>query len=142
MERRAVTGEVGRDGYPALTVLRRGFYLVHFLFQTHALLLSEWIARFPGPWDRYWYLSDGGHFEVLGAYELIRRRVPRIIVCDGSEAADRRLARVEQNSEGITRDRFAVGPGLFDGIAVEDQTERAQAPIMPVGRRHLATTRA
>jgi hypothetical protein len=29
-------------------------------------------------------LSDGGHFEVLGGYELIRRRVPRMIVCDGS----------------------------------------------------------
>ena len=46
--------------------------------------MSEWIARFAGPWEQYWYLSDGGHFEVLGAYELIRRRVPRIIVCDAS----------------------------------------------------------
>jgi hypothetical protein len=27
-------------------------------------------------------LSDGGFFEVTGAYELIRRRVPRIIICD------------------------------------------------------------
>ena len=38
----------------------------------------------PGPWDRFWHLSDGGFFEILGAYELIRRRVPRIIVCDAS----------------------------------------------------------
>jgi hypothetical protein len=77
-------GEVARDGYPAITALRRAAYLARFLFQTQVLLLSEWIARFAGPWEQYWYLSDGGHFEVLGAYELIRRRVPRIIVCDAS----------------------------------------------------------
>lgn len=29
-------------------------------------------------------LSDGGHFENLGLYELVRRRVKVLIVCDGS----------------------------------------------------------
>lgn len=29
-------------------------------------------------------LTDGGHFDNLGLYELIRRRLPVIIVCDGS----------------------------------------------------------
>ncbi|MBU1691441.1 MAG: hypothetical protein KJ958_12075 [Gammaproteobacteria bacterium] len=29
-------------------------------------------------------LSDGGHFENLGLYELVRRRLKLIIVCDGS----------------------------------------------------------
>jgi hypothetical protein len=76
--------EANRDGYPARTFLKRAYYLARFLFQTQALILSEWIARFPGPWDQYWYLSDGGHFENLGGYELIRRRVPRMIVCDAS----------------------------------------------------------
>ena len=28
------------------------------------------------------YLSDGGHFENLGAYELVRRRCRYIVVCD------------------------------------------------------------
>jgi hypothetical protein len=32
--------------------------------------------------DAYLYLSDGGHFENLGVYELVRRRVPCIIACD------------------------------------------------------------
>ncbi|MBY0508411.1 MAG: hypothetical protein K2X03_31160 [Bryobacteraceae bacterium] len=32
---------------------------------------------------KYIYLSDGGHFENLGLYELLRRRVPYIIVIDG-----------------------------------------------------------
>lgn len=31
---------------------------------------------------RYVYLSDGGHFENLGLYELIKRRCKYIIVCD------------------------------------------------------------
>ncbi|MEN9396907.1 MAG: hypothetical protein RLZ81_1437 [Pseudomonadota bacterium] len=30
----------------------------------------------------HWYLSDGGHFENTGAYELIRRRVKRIVLAD------------------------------------------------------------
>jgi hypothetical protein len=32
----------------------------------------------------YVYLSDGGHFENLGIYELVRRRCRYIVVCDGS----------------------------------------------------------
>lgn len=33
----------------------------------------------------YVYLSDGGHFENLGIYELVRRRVPLIIACDAGQ---------------------------------------------------------
>ncbi len=73
-----------RLGFPDLSFTRRLLYLVPRLFATQSLILFEWLARFPGPWCRYWHLSDGGFFENTGAYELIRRRVPRIIVCDGS----------------------------------------------------------
>jgi hypothetical protein len=52
------------------------------LLPVHAMLLHELFARFPGTSSRDWYLSDGGHFENSGAYELIRRRLPYIIVCD------------------------------------------------------------
>ena len=31
----------------------------------------------------YVYLSDGGHFENLGLYELVKRRCEYIVVCDG-----------------------------------------------------------
>ncbi len=34
---------------------------------------------------RYVYLSDGGHFENLGLYELVRRRCRFIIACDASQ---------------------------------------------------------
>jgi hypothetical protein len=48
----------------------------------HAYLLDELLARFHGPARRRWYLSDGGHFENTAAYELIRRRLPFIVMCD------------------------------------------------------------
>lgn len=35
--------------------------------------------------SRYLELTDGGHFENLGLYELIRRRVSTIVVCDGGQ---------------------------------------------------------
>jgi hypothetical protein len=34
------------------------------------------------------YLSDGGHFENLGIYELVRRRCRYIIACDASQDGD------------------------------------------------------
>jgi Patatin-like phospholipase/Domain of Unknown Function (DUF1080) len=34
---------------------------------------------------RYIYLSDGGHFENLGIYELVRRRCRFIVACDAEE---------------------------------------------------------
>jgi hypothetical protein len=52
------------------------------LLPVQAHLLEEMLARFYGPADRLWYLSDGGHFENTGVYELVRRRLPFIIACD------------------------------------------------------------
>ncbi len=34
--------------------------------------------------SKYLYLSDGGHFENLGIYELVRRRCKVIVACDAS----------------------------------------------------------
>jgi len=51
-----------------------------FPVQMH--LVQELTARFHGPALERWYLSDGGHFENTGAYELLRRRVRYIVVCD------------------------------------------------------------
>jgi len=47
-------------------------------------LLSELLgsADFRKPWL---YLSDGGHFENLGIYELVRRRVPLIMAIDAAQ---------------------------------------------------------
>jgi len=45
-------------------------------------LLREFTGDFSGPNEKYWYLSDGGHFENTGAYELIRRQLSFIVVSD------------------------------------------------------------
>jgi choline dehydrogenase-like flavoprotein len=49
------------------------------------LLFSEWRGRFQGPSQQLWYLSDGGHFDVSGLYELVRRRVEFIIATDAAQ---------------------------------------------------------
>jgi hypothetical protein len=51
-----------------------------FPLATH--LIHEFTGRFHGPASQRWYLSDGGHFENTGCYELIRRRAPLIFICD------------------------------------------------------------
>jgi hypothetical protein len=53
-----------------------------------SFLLDEFLARFHGPGRRWWYLTDGGHFENMGGYELIRRRLPMIVVIDAEDDAD------------------------------------------------------
>jgi hypothetical protein len=35
--------------------------------------------------NRYVYLTDGGHFENLGLYEMVLRRCRTIVVCDGAQ---------------------------------------------------------
>jgi hypothetical protein len=45
-------------------------------------LLRELRADFEGTHTNLWYLSDGGHFENMGVYELVRRRVPFIVASD------------------------------------------------------------
>jgi hypothetical protein len=52
-----------------------------------AYLLRELRASFDGTHPERWYLSDGGHYENTGVYELVRRRVPFIIASDNG--ADR-----------------------------------------------------
>lgn len=56
-----------------------------FFVRMQATLLNEWRGHFRGPADRLWFLSDGGHFENSGLYELIRRRLAFIIAIDGGE---------------------------------------------------------
>ena len=50
-------------------------------------LLSELFAQSNGR-SRYVNVSDGGHFENLGLYELVRRRCRYIIVCDSEADPD------------------------------------------------------
>lgn len=67
----------------------RSFLEQPFTVQTH--LLQEYRARFYGAARQHWYLSDGGHFENTAAYELVRRRVPFIVICDDGCDPDRKM---------------------------------------------------
>jgi hypothetical protein len=51
-------------------------------FPVQVYLLSEFLSRFYGTSRARWFLSDGGHFENMGGYELIRRRLARILLVD------------------------------------------------------------
>jgi len=52
------------------------------MFPVQGYLLNELTCRFHGTARRHWNLSDGGHFENTACYELIRRRVRFILLCD------------------------------------------------------------
>lgn len=60
-------------------------------FPVVSYLIDEALARFHGPLRQRWYLSDGGHFENMGGYELIRRRLPFIVVVDAECDTDYRF---------------------------------------------------
>jgi hypothetical protein len=59
-----------------------GKWSVKKLFPVQACLADEFTGSFHIINRDRWYLSDGGHFENTAAYELIRRRVPFIILAD------------------------------------------------------------
>ncbi len=77
-------------------------------------LLSELLgkANFTQPWL---YLSDGGHFENLGIYELVRRRVPLIVVIDAAQDAAFRCVDLA-NAMRLVRTDFGVEITLTNSL--------------------------
>jgi hypothetical protein len=62
----------------------------HFsLFQ----LVSELLGAVDDT-SKYVMLSDGGHFDNMGVYELVRRRCRYIVICDSEEDAERRMGGI------------------------------------------------
>jgi hypothetical protein len=53
---------------------------------------------------RYVYLSDGGHFENLGIYEMVRRRMKYIIACDADADPNYDFADLANAVEKCRRD--------------------------------------
>ena len=68
----------------------------------------------------YVYLSDGGHFENLGVYELARRRCSNIVVCDASADGD---FRYDDLANAIERCRVDLGAVIRFG----DQAQGLEA---------------
>lgn len=51
----------------------------------YSCFFKELTSRYDNKPGQSWYLSDGGHFENLAAYEMIRRGVPRIVIVDAGQ---------------------------------------------------------
>ncbi len=63
---------------------RHASWRLRDLFETQGYLLSEAVAAYSRIDRLRLNLSDGGHFENSAAYELIRRRLPVIVVSDAA----------------------------------------------------------
>ena len=103
------------------------------MLPVQSALLSEMLARTRGTAGQLWNLSDGGHFENMGGYELIRRRVPLIVIVDAEADPDYefqglsdlvRKARLDFNAEI----KFLTGTQLAGRID-------AHTPVLPESAR-------
>jgi hypothetical protein len=77
---------------------------------------------------RHVHLSDGGGFENLGLYELVRRRVRHIVVCDAGEDPDFTLADLGRAIERVRVDFGATIELCADAIYHERGQQLAQTP--------------
>jgi hypothetical protein len=117
------------------------------------MLMGEMLSRFHGTAKRTWYLSDGGHFESLAGYELIRRRLPLIVLVDAEEDQEYnfdglanlvRKARLDFGAEirflSKTELDEAVEPTLRPWFGTLDQLRRGtwiEEPVPePIGGRN------
>jgi choline dehydrogenase-like flavoprotein len=73
-----------RPGHYPPSLWRAFKSLPSTVFSLQSSLLNEWRGYFAGPAERLWYLSDGGHFDNTGLYELIRRRLPIMLAVDAT----------------------------------------------------------
>ena len=106
--------------------------VIRKVFPAQLAFLDEWFARFPGVALRQWYLSDGGHFENLGGYELIRRRLPFIVVCDNEQDVDYTFSGL---ANLVRKARIDFGAT----IEFLDETELAQLPMQDDLRKWIGT---
>jgi len=97
------------------------------IFPVQSYLLDEYTARYHGPARRYWNLSDGGHFENMGGYELIRRRLRLIVIVDAEADPDYNFGGL---AELIRKARIDFGAH----IKFLDESEISD--LMPEGHKH------
>jgi hypothetical protein len=78
-----------RLGYWWYAAVDRPRYLP--FLAAYRYVLAELMADFRGTEEPFWFLTDGGHFDNTGVYELIRRRVGIILLCDNGCDTDYRF---------------------------------------------------
>jgi Patatin-like phospholipase len=71
--------------------------------------LSESFGRLNlNEYERFLLLTDGGHFENLGLYELVRRRLKLIVVCDATADRDFKFTDLGNAIQKVRADFGAI----------------------------------
>lgn len=76
------------------------------------------------------HLSDGGHFENLGLYELVRRQVRHIVVCDAGADPELLLADLGRAIERVRVDFGAEVALSADALVAERASGHARRPYL------------
>jgi hypothetical protein len=136
----AVSPNMGASSSPAMA----------FLLTLFNVRLGSWLGN-PGragdktypnsaPWNGAWhvvlealgltderhpyiYLSDGGHFENLGLYEMVRRRCRFIVVCDAGADPDYGFEDLA-NAVRMIRIDFGIQITFYPSIDISRSTDR------------------
>lgn len=86
--------------------------------------------------SKYVYLSDGGHFDNLGIYELVRRRVSTIVVCDCGQDPS---AHFDDLADTIRK--CYTDFGVVIEIDIEDLRGQGGDGELKLSKAHCATGR-
>ena len=84
--------------------------------------MREALARTSDDRD-YVYLSDGGHFENLGLYEMVRRRCRRLVVVDATRDPEYRYEDLEASLRKIRVD-FGISVEFPAGLPSAESAKR------------------
>ena len=103
-------------------------------------LLSE-LFGYSDDTSNYVSLSDGGRFDNMGLYELVRRRCRKIVICDGEEDDN---TTFEGLGLAVTKARIDFGveiefaPGELDALAPDPKTGRSSSHFATATIRYPA----
>jgi hypothetical protein len=97
-------------------------------------LFAEWFGLTNDD-SPYVYLSDGGHFEDLGLYEMVRRRCRWIVLSDGGEDAERGFEDLGNAARKIWIDLGVRITFPRSGLLAADATTKpSKVPYYALGR--------
>jgi hypothetical protein len=100
-----------------------------------APLLNEALGKTTDE-NKWVYLSDGGHFENLGLYEMVMRRCKRIIVVDGGCDLDFKL---EDLGNAVRKTQIDLGVSItFDPAVALERGPAAGNRHRFIGRIHYS----
>ncbi|MEO0346996.1 MAG: patatin-like phospholipase family protein [Pseudomonadota bacterium] len=121
----------------ALLNFRLGFWAQNPRFEARRLPLPWWyvfigremLGHGLSEHRRHVHLTDGGHFDNLGLYELVRRRCRRIIVCDAGADPELSLSDLGLVIQRVRADFDADISLHVDDLIEQGRQELAETPF-------------